>query len=637
MNLTQFRRSNRIARRAGYQGARSAEVSTLGPVFEKSDTESNNHGSLLKCRKSIKISTFNVRSLNSLHQTGELIASAEEFHIDVICIQEHRFFHDDITLKYHDLEKGWCMISASAWKNSVNATIGGVGILLSPKAKNCLNNIEMISKRIVIATFQSNPKLTVISCYSPTNVSILEDVEYFYSQLSSLLRQTPKHNLLLVGGDFNAHTGITANNKFAYHKDCNRNGELLNDFVIENGLVCLNTKFQKKNGKLWTFTHPTGSKSQIDYILVNKKWKNSVTNCEAYNSMETVYSDHRIVSAKIRLSLRQNQKKSMTKTPAYDWSSLNDPQIADEFSITLKNRFDILQVTTNVGSADTSYENFITAHEYAAQKCVPKKPKTHKQVPWETGVIIEKRKTLKAASKRKRLCPTRNNVLNVVKAQKELAEAYLTEQQKYIQEEINKLENAHENKKSALAWKIINKLSGRKSTNKAKLRAKSEEERISLWAKHFKDLLGKNPLTFPLEILPVVELTLDVKTGHFSLDELDAVLKAIKSRKSPGLDNIPPEVWKTRKFDKILLGFCNSVYDNEPIQKWTQGCILPFPKKGDLGVPKNYRGITLTSIAAKVYNALLLNRIKPAIEPILRKNQNGFRKNRSTTSQILTF
>ena len=70
--------------------------------------------------------------------------------------------------------------------------------------------------------------------------------------------------------------------------------------------------------------------------------------------------------------------------------------------------------------------------------------------------------------------------------------------------------------------------------------------------------------------------------------------------------------------------------------RWMKGCILPFPKKGDLGLAKNYRGITLTSIAAKIYNALLRNRIEPKIDNILRKNQNGFRRNRSTTSQILT-
>ena len=67
-----------------------------------------------------------------------------------------------------------------------------------------------------------------------------------------------------------------------------------------------------------------------------------------------------------------------------------------------------------------------------------------------------------------------------------------------------------------------------------------------------------------------------------------------------------------------------------------KGCIPPFLKKDDLGLAKNYRGITFISIAAKIYNALLRNRIEPKIDNILRKNQNGFQRNRSTTSQILT-
>ena len=52
-----------------------------------------------------------------------------------------------------------------------------------------------------------------------------------------------------------------------------------------------------------------------------------------------------------------------------------------------------------------------------------------------------------------------------------------------------------------------------------------------------------------------------------------------------------------------------------------KGCILTFPKKGDLGLAKNYRDITLTSIAAKIYNALLRNHIEPKIDNILKKKQ----------------
>ena len=72
------------------------------------------------------------------------------------------------------------------------------------------------------------------------------------------------------------------------------------------------------------------------------------------------------------------------------------------------------------------------------------------------------------------------------------------------------------------------------------------------------------------------------------------------------------------------------------LDRWTKTCILSFLKQGDLGIPKNYRCITLTSIATKIYNALVCNGIELNIEKILWKNQIGFRRNRSTTSQILT-
>ena len=41
------------------------------------------------------------------------------------------------------------------------------------------------------------------------------------------------------------------------------------------------------------------------------------------------------------------------------------------------------------------------------------------------------------------------------------------------------------------------------------------------------------------------------------------------------------------------------------------------------------------AIAAKLCNKMILNRLIPFIEPLLRNNQNGFRRGRSTLSQIL--
>ena len=179
-------------------------------------------------------------------------------------------------------------------------------------------------------------------------------------------------------------------------------------------------------------------------------------------------------------------------------------------------------------------------------------------------------------------------------------------------------------------------MSRRKNTAKAKLKATNQQERIKLWKQHFENLLGNPPKITHEQITRIISKQLDIKQGPFTQEELNSVLRKIKNRKAAGLDEIPPEVWKARQFDDILFRHCNAVYNQNPIDRWMKGCILPFPKNGDLGLAKNYRGITLTSIAAKIYNALLRNRIEPKIDNILRKNQNGFRRNRSTTSQILT-
>ena len=42
-----------------------------------------------------------------------------------------------------------------------------------------------------------------------------------------------------------------------------------------------------------------------------------------------------------------------------------------------------------------------------------------------------------------------------------------------------------------------------------------------------------------------------------------------------------------------------------------------------------------TSLVAKLFNRMILNRICPKIDPHLRCNQNGFRPSRSTTAQVL--
>ena len=93
---------------------------------------------------------------------------------------------------------------------------------------------------------------------------------------------------------------------------------------------------------------------------------------------------------------------------------------------------------------------------------------------------------------------------------------------------------------------------------------------------------------------------------------------------------------KRLDIDDIILKFCNdALCDGHLPDQWKLSNIIPVPKKGDLTKTDNCRGISLTSIVRKTLNRMLLNRIKPSLEEILRNNQNGIRPGRSTTSHIL--
>ena len=54
--------------------------------------------------------------------------------------------------------------------------------------------------------------------------------------------------------------------------------------------------------------------------------------------------------------------------------------------------------------------------------------------------------------------------------------------------------------------------------------------------------------------------------------------------------------------------------------------IVKIPKKGDLSDCGNWRGITLSPIALKILCKVLLNRIEPVLDGVLREEQAGSEK-----------
>ena len=69
---------------------------------------------------------------------------------------------------------------------------------------------------------------------------------------------------------------------------------------------------------------------------------------------------------------------------------------------------------------------------------------------------------------------------------------------------------------------------------------------------------------------------------------------------------------------------------------WKCGLLIKIPTKGDTANCDNWQGITLLSVPSKVFTRILLNRIKEHVNYRLRREQAGFRPNRSCIDQIST-
>ncbi|CAD6201952.1 GSCOCG00002869001-RA-CDS, partial [Cotesia congregata] len=117
------------------------------------------------------------------------------------------------------------------------------------------------------------------------------------------------------------------------------------------------------------------------------------------------------------------------------------------------------------------------------------------------------------------------------------------------------------------------------------------------------------------------------------------MVKKLKDYKAMGEDGIPNEVWKYGGEELIveLWRICQRVWEGEAWpEDWKDGVVVPILKKGDGSRVEDYRGITITQTAYKVYVGILENRLKRESEEkgLLPETQAGFREGRGTIDNI---
>lgn len=385
----------------------------------------------------------------------------------------------------------------------------------------------------------------------------------------------------------------------------------------------------------------TLSKSQIDFVLVKKKWINSIKNAEALNLYDSIGSDHRVVVATVKLSLRA-KKEDKFLVKRYDWTHIKDKEVAKKYARTVKDTYKTFLEDPNVDkcNATEKYQKFIDSHVVAANELIPMKKKTTKVRFENSDAVQASRKLLQAAKEQLRKYQSSESKDEYKKAKENLRQAYERENRNNAKEIIENIDKSECDKDPKLAWNLIRQLNGDRPKHQIRIKATDNEERLHKWQEYLSDLLnagdnntsGDDKEEDNEKVVPNER----IDDGPFSRDEYEKVIKTLKLNKAAGEDMICAEILKNLDFHEEILEFCKDIHlkGMKPNQL-SMSNIIPIPKKGDLSMPSNYKGIAITSLVSKILNKMIYNRIQPHIDPILRVNQIGARAGRSTAPLIL--
>ena len=142
--------------------------------------------------------------------------------------------------------------------------------------------------------------------YAPTADKDDAGIEEFYENIETAMKQLKSQDIRLIMGDFNSKVGKGKNDTtigtFGIGER-NERGERLAEWCKEQKLAVMSTWFENHPRRCWTWKSPDNrSKNQIDYILIEERFQNSITSCRSMPGADCG-SDHVPVVGTMRLKL----------------------------------------------------------------------------------------------------------------------------------------------------------------------------------------------------------------------------------------------------------------------------------------------------------------------------------------------
>jgi hypothetical protein len=297
-------------------------------------------------------------------------------------------------------------------------------------------------------------------------------------------------------------------------------------------------------------------------------------------------------------------------------------------------------------TVDNTWKNIKDAFLTTCQETLGQTQQQHKE--WISGGTfreIQERKEKKARLNSSRTCAGKAAAQEAYKAaNKKVKKKIREDKRRFVENLATEAEEAAGKRNLKELYDLTKKMSGKFGKPERPVRDKDGNsipgtaKQKQRWVEYVSELLNRPAPTNPPNLEPA-EQDLQIGCDAPSKEEIRKAIGQLRNGKAAGPDHIPAEALKAdvETTVNILHPLFQHIWEEEHIpEEWKEGHLIKLPKKGDLSDCGNYRGIMLLSTIWKVFNRVILNRMKGQVDKELRDQQAGFRKERSCTDQIAT-
>eukprot|EP00924_Labyrinthula_sp_SR-Ha-C_P001167 augustus_masked-scaffold_7-processed-gene-15.47-mRNA-1 protein AED:1.00 eAED:1.00 QI:0/0/0/0/1/1/2/0/1077 len=585
----------------------------------QASTEVPEHASLR--RRSVSVLSVNVGGLTTfkLNVLREVSRDADVLMLQEVNKQGYKRLEQEVNVSQR----------AGRWFLSKQPNCSeGVATFLCQELSERVVGVQTPSDRIlkVVVSLNGKAQAVLVNCYAPHSGKSADDYKKILSQLKKVTSKVNKRRLILIGGDLNAQLNRNFkqdNNRYGYSHRSNRNGKMLERWLLQHEYEVVNFKFKtgrKKEKKHATYYQKGNSriKSEIDFFVTN--------NLPLLTSFRIVKN----ISAKLyggtNFDHQAIEARFLTNLTHKSFVHKEKPDV----SLLLKDRNLVQLVNDKIGEKlremageEAAYEDLNSAGT--------------------VELVAKKRREFSTATRQQK-----KDLTAAVKA------SALVDRNIWLNKVSNKIQQLFRTNRTREAFAVVNRLKPKKKLQ-ARINTDSAGNRVDVGSRLriLKEYMEKQqiPPTPKIQLAksqmehyhrpifePALQESIDVHPP--TQGEVLTTIKQLKNNRAPGLDNIPNELLKTSvKVQKLITRKIQNIFRNDSIPNkdlkilCSSKIIHIYKQKGSKNEPSSYRPIALLNTTFKLLTKIINNRLTDILEK-LPSYQAGFRSNFSTMNKI---